>query len=171
MEGYIIKKIFIRTVFISLLVCLIFQLYSVFWSDLSSNNPVHLIGLGKYVVLADGGLYNAYEQKNIESFVYGATSSNTKTYVVGEYGVYIFENKLSFIEISFYPNPYKKNDVHEQIINSIFEASGDSVIISSQLSKIDKTNVRRVIKASDQIFDYGRLRDIDKQWVDLLIGN
>lgn len=171
MEGYIIKKIFIRTVFISLLVCLTFQLYSVFWSDLSSNNPVHLIGLGKYVVLADGGLYNAYEQKNIESFVYGATSSDTKTYVVGEYGVYIFENKLSFIEISFYPNPYKKNDVHEQIINSIFEASGDSVIISSQLSKIDKTNVRRVIKASDQIFDYGRLRDIDKQWVDLLIGN
>ena len=43
------------------------------------------------MVLADGGLYNAYEQKNIESFVYSATSTNTKTYVVGEYGVYIFE--------------------------------------------------------------------------------
>ena len=47
------------------------------------------------MVLADGGLYNAYEQKNIENFVYAATSTNTKTYVVGEYGVYIFENKLS----------------------------------------------------------------------------
>ena len=84
---------------------------------------------------------------------------------------YIFENKLSFIEISFYPNPYKKNAVHEQVINSIVEASGDSVIILSQLSKIDKTKVKRAIKSSDQIFDYGRLRDIDKQWVDLLIGN
>ena len=99
---------FIRTVFISLLVCLTFQLNSVFWADLSRNNPIHIIGLGKYVVLADGGLYNAYEQKNIESFVYSATSTNTKTYVVGEYGVYIFENKLSFIEISFYPNPYRR---------------------------------------------------------------
>ena len=171
MEGYIIKKMFIRIVFISLLVCLTFQINSVFWADLSRNNPIHIIGLGKYVVLADGGLYNAYEQKNIESFVYAATSTNTKTYVVGEYGVYIFENKLSFIEISFYPNPYKKNVVHEQVINSIFEASGDSVIILSQLSKIDKTKVKRAIKSSDQIFDYGRLRDIDKQWVDLLIGN
>ena len=171
MEGYIIKKMFIRTVFISFLVCLTFQINSVFWADLSRNNPIHIIGLGKYVVLADGGLYNAYEQKNIESFVYSATSTNTKTYVVGEYGVYIFENKLSFIEISFYPNPYKKNAVHEQVINSIVEASGDSVIILSQLSKIDKTKVKRAIKSSDQIFDYGRLRDIDKQWVDLLIGN
>ena len=86
---------FIRTVFISLLVCLTFQINAVFWADLSRNNPIHIIGLGKYVVLADGGLYNAYEQKNIESFVYSATSTNTKTYVVGEYGVYIFENKLS----------------------------------------------------------------------------
>ena len=162
---------FIRTVFISLLVCLIFQINAVFCADLSRNNPIHIIGLGKYVVLADGGLYNAYEQKNIESFVYSATSTNTKTYVVGEYGVYIFENKLSFIEISFYPNPYKKNAVHEQVINSIVEASGDSVIILSQLTKIDKTKVKRAIKSSDQIFDYGRLRDIDKQWVDLLIGN
>ena len=58
-----------------------------------------------------------------------------------------------------------------KFINSIFEASGDSVIILSQLSKIDKTKVKRAIKSSDQIFDYGRLRDIDKQWVDLLIGN
>ena len=35
----------------------------------------------------------------------------------------------------------------------------------------DKIKVKRAIKSSDQIFDYGRLRDIDKQWVDLLIGN
>lgn len=162
---------FIRTVFISLLVCLTFQMNAVFWADLSRNNPIHIIGLGKYVVLADGGLYNAYEQKNIESFVYSATSTNTKTYVVGEYGVYIFENKLSFIEISFYPNLYKKNDVHEQIIKSIFEVSGDSFIILSQLTKSDKSNVRRAIKSSDQILDYRRLSDIDRQWVDLLIGN
>lgn len=161
----------VKSVLVSLFVCLLIQVYTLFFSELNRDNSIQIIGLGKYVVLADGGLYNAYEQKNIESFVYGAISSNTKTYVVGENGVYIFENKLSFIEIPFYPNPYKKNNVHEQIINSIFEASGDSVIILPQLTRIDKTNVRRAIKASDQIFDYGRLRDIDKQWVDLLIGN
>lgn len=161
----------VKSALVSLFVCLLIQVYTLFFSELNRDNSIQIIGLGKYVVLADGGLYNAYEQKNIESFVYDATSSNTKTYVVGENGVYIFENKLSFIEISFYPNPYKKNDVHEQIINSIFEASGDSVIILPQLTRIDKTNVRRAIKASYQIFDYGRLRDIDKQWVDLLIGN
>lgn len=160
-----------KSILVSLLVCLLIQVYTLFFSDLNRDNSIQIIGLGKYVVLADGGLYNAYEQKNIENFVYAATSTNTKTYVVGEYGVYIFENKLSFIEISFYPNPYKKNTVHEQNINSIVEASGDSVIILSQLSKIDKTKVKRAIKSSDQIFDYGRLRDIDKQWVDLLIGN
>ena len=160
-----------KSVLVSLFVCLLIQVYTLFFSELNRDNSIQIIGLGKYVVLADGGLYNAYGQKNIESFVCGATSSNTKTYVVGENGVYIFENKLSFIEIPFYPNPYKKNNVHEQIINSIFEASGDSVIILPQLTRIDKTNVRRAIKASDQIFDYGRLRDINKQWVDLLIGN
>ena len=143
----------VKSVLVSLFVCLLIQVYTLFFSELNRDNSIQIIGLGKYVVLADGGLYNAYEQKNIESFVYGATSSNTKTYVVGENGVYIFENKLSFIEIPFYPNPYKKNNVHEQIINSIFEASGDSVIILPQLTRIDKTNVRRAIKASDQIFD------------------
>lgn len=160
-----------KSILVSLLVCLLIQVHTLFFSDLNRDNFIQIIGLGKYLVLADGGLYSAYEQKNIESFVYGATSSNNKTYVAGEYGVYIFENKLSFIEISFYPNPYKKNVVHEQVINSIFEASGDSVIILSQLTKIDKTKVKRAIKSSNQIFDYGRLRDIDKQWIDLLIGN
>ena len=73
-----------KSILVSLLVCLLIQVYTLFFSDLNRDNSIQIIGLGKYVVLADGGLYNAYEQKNIESFVYGATSSNNKTYVGGE---------------------------------------------------------------------------------------